>query len=507
MVSVKKLRQPGQFDLEIARVITCEGISIDLKEAATVMEIEFSEDVGSNAILGFIVFHETVGATNVGPLIGQEYLQILINTPSLKGKKSKIDFTENLLHVIGIPDVKEVNNVTITTMSFTTSEVIHSKRTRVTRPLEGTFSSLTTTLLQKDLQCKKDLYIETSIGVKHVIPHDRTPFNMIKEFGRQAISKENGSPTYYFYENIRGFNFRSLESLFAEGSKFQFAVVEPGAKTGKKPGLSDGKVMDEKLTRDMAQIIKYNFVQKREHFLVAPSGGLSSNLISHNIFHKNYTSTTYNYFDNRKSEKHINTFAGEKDNPLYSDAPVDKEGRRVSDFTYTKFLSPETEIRTKDSQADFNSTVLKSSQYDRWSDGKKRYVFDQRKTNNWLQRRRSNLLNLDTSGALTIQAHGNLSVACGDIVTLDIPEASAPDSSGDGKSRFYRDTHLVKAITHDFSVALGAHTMHMTLHKDSVKEKFELNDKDGFVETKPVKTPKIFNEEDFYGGEIDYDEE
>ena len=43
--------------------------------------------------------------------------------------------------------------------------------------------------------------------------------------------------------------------------------------------------------------------------------------------------------------------------------------------------------------------------------------------------------------------------------------------------------------------------------KDSVKEKFELNDKDGFVETKPVKTPKIFNEEDFYGGEIDYDEE
>ena len=150
MASVKKLRQPGQFDLEIAKVITCEGISIDLKEAAAVMEIEFSEDVGSNAILGFIVFHETVGATNVGPLIGQEYLQILINTPSLKGKKSKIDFTENLLHVIGIPDVKEVNNVTITTMSFTTSEVIHSKRTRVTRPLEGTFSSLTTPLLQKD---------------------------------------------------------------------------------------------------------------------------------------------------------------------------------------------------------------------------------------------------------------------------------------------------------------------------------------------------------------------
>ena len=506
MASVKKLRQAGQFDLEIAKVITCEGTSIDIKD--NVIEIQFSEDVESNSITGVIVFHETVGATNVGPLIGQEYLQILINTPSLKGKKSKIDFTENLLHVTGIPDSIETNNATITTMSFITSEVIHSKRARVTRPLEGTYSSLTTTLLQKDLQCKKDLYIETSIGVKHVIPHDRTPFNMIAEFGRQAISKEYGSPTYFFYENLRGFHFRSLESLFAEGSKFHFAVVEPGARAGKKPGLSSGKDMDAKLTRDMAQIIQYDFVPKREHFLVAPSGGLSSNLISHNIFHKNYTSTTYNYFDNRKIEKHINTFAGEKDNPLYSDAPVDKEGRRVSDFIYTKFLSPETEIRTVDSEPSFSGTgVLKSSQYDRWSNGKKRYVFDQRKTNNWLQRRRSNLLNLDTSGALTIQVHGNLSVACGDLVIVDIPEASAPGSSKDGKSRFYRDTHLVKAITHDFSVMGNAHTMHMKLHKDSIKEPFELNDEDGFVETKPVKTPKIFNEEDFYGSEIDYDEE
>ena len=49
--------------------------------------------------------------------------------------------------------------------------------------------------------------------------------------------------------------------------------------------------------------------------------------------------------------------------------------------------------------------------------------------------------------------------------------------------------------------------MSMTVHKDSVKEPFILDEEGAFVEIKPVKTPKIFNEEDFYGSEIDYDEE
>jgi len=505
MATVKKLTQPGQFDVQIVKLITCEGTSANIADVVT--EINFYESLEDFAVSGRILFQDTAGVTNIGPLIGQEYLQVLINTPSLKGKKSKIDFTENLLHINGIINQMEVNNVTFTTMSFVSSELVHSRRTKINRKLEGTYSDLVTTLLQKDLQCKKDLYIETSSGIKHIMPHDRTPFSMIDEFEREAVSKENGSPTYYFYENLKGFHFRSLESLFAEGSKFQYAPVEPGARVGKEPGIKSGKDFDEKLTRDLAAIQEYNTDPGRQLFDVASQGGYSSNLISHNIFHKNYTSTTYNYFDNRKNEKHINSYTDEQDNPLYSDAPVDEEGRRLSDFSYIKFLSPETEIRTKDSEADFNSTVLKSSQFDRWSNGKKRYVFDQRKTNNWLQRRRSNLLNLNYSGSLTVEVFGNLSIGCGDLVSIDLPEASANETSKDGKNRFYRGVHLIKNLRHVFKRDDGLHTMTMTVHKDSVKEPFILDEEGAFVETKPVKTPKIFNEEDFYGGEIDYDEE
>ena len=516
MATANKLSEPGQFDLELANIITSEGVVVDL--TASVVQVQFFESIESNSLTGYLVVQDTVGLTNVGPLIGQEYLQILITTPSLKGKKSKIDFTKNLLHVTSIVEQNEENNTTFTTFEFVTSELIHSKRRRINRPLEGEYSALVTTLLQNDLQCKKDLYIETSMGTKHVIPHNRTPFNMIAEFARQAVSKEHGSPTYHFYENLRGFHFRSLESMYAEGSKYTYANVEPGAKTGKEPGLSDGKVMDEKLTRDLAAIQDYTVTAGRHFMVTAPSGGFSSTLTSHNIFHKNYTVTSFNYFDDFEPEpgkidnkrKMINFFSGEKDNPLYSHAFVDKEERRISDFTYTTFLAPDTEIRTKDSQADFNSTDLKSSQYDRWSktrDGiEKRYLYHQRKSPNWLQRRRANLLNLNTSGALAVEVFGNTALTCGDTVTVNLPEASFNGTSDDGLSRFYRGVHLIKTLKHTFDIGAKRHMMNLVLYKDSVKQPFEFEDRDGFVETKPVKSGKVYNEEQFYSQTPDYDE-
>ena len=92
-------------------------------------------------------------------------------------------------------------------------------------------------------------------------------------------------------------------------------------------------------------------------------------------------------------------------------------------------------------------------------------------------------------------------------MSIDLPEASTNETSKDGKSRFYRGVHLIKNLRHIFLLSNRSHTMSMTVHKDSVKEPFILDEEGAFVEIKPIKTPKIFNEEDFYGSEIDYDEE
>ncbi len=506
-MSTDKYQEPGQFDIKVVNLITGEGTEVDLK--ALVMGVQLYEDINANCIVGYITLQDTVGLTNAAPLIGQEYLQLHITTPSLSGKKSEVNFIKNVLHVTGVTEQYEGNqNLTVTTLEFVTSEFIHSRRTRIERQLKGEYSSLVQTVLQSDLTCKKDLYIETTVGVKHVNPCNHTPFKMISEWCRQSVSKEHGSPTYHFYENLKGYHFRSLESLYAEGSKFEFLVVEPGSRVGDEPGVRSGPDHDKKMTRDMAQIQDYSVEGSKNIADVAPRGGLSSTMTNHNIFHKSYSTTSYNYFDNREDEKHINKFAGDADNPIYSDAFVDKEERRISDFKYTTFLTPDSEIRTVDSEANFteDDAVFKDAQFDVWSDKKKKYNFSQRKSSSWLQRRRSNLLLGQKNGSLVLNVFGNTAIVCGDLVTVNLPEKDHSANSQKGKHRFYRGVHLIQTLKHEFNAATKKHTMAMTLLKDSVEERLKPSPADGFIEIKPKKSGKIFNEGQMYSGTPDYDE-
>ena len=172
-------------------------------------EIVLYESIEANSITGHIAVFDTVGLSNIGPVVGQEYLKLVISTPSLNKEKFKINFDENVLHVTKIVDRQNSGDLSNTILEFVSSELIHSKRTRVNRTLKGTYSELAKTLLQNDLQCK-------------IITPNAAPFSLISRWAQQAVSKEHGSPTFHFYENIKGYHFRSIESMFAEGSKFTY---------------------------------------------------------------------------------------------------------------------------------------------------------------------------------------------------------------------------------------------------------------------------------------------
>ena len=197
-----KLLEPGQFDIQKIILITSEGKEIDLLVLKAVSEIQLYESIGASAITGYIAIFDTVGLSNIGPIMGQEYLKLVISTPSLTGDNTLINFDEDVLHVTKVVARDNIRDASTNLLEFVSSEVIHSKRTRVNRTLKGTYSELAKTLLQNDLQCKKDLYIETSVGQKQIITPNSAPFSLISRWAQQAVSKEHGSPTFHFYENI-----------------------------------------------------------------------------------------------------------------------------------------------------------------------------------------------------------------------------------------------------------------------------------------------------------------
>ena len=76
---------------------------------------------------------------------------------------------------------------------------------------------------KKYLNSKKDFWLEdTKTNCKYVIPALK-PFDTINFLAGEAISGKYNNAGYLFFENSKGYHFRSLESMLAMGG----AVARP----------------------------------------------------------------------------------------------------------------------------------------------------------------------------------------------------------------------------------------------------------------------------------------
>lgn len=474
-----RFTRPGEFNIERAELLTSEGVFIDISNS--IVDLIIIESIVNLSITGHIALADNLSLATFGPIIGQEYLVLKISTPSIHGSEFKIDFTRNVFHINKIETRVQAGNTTsVNVLQFTSSEIVHNQRSLVSRSLKGTYSDIVTELLRNDVNCKKSLFIEESVGLKKYIAPNVKPFDIIRTMSRQAVSVYNNSPTFVFYENIRGYHFRTLESLYASGTVFEYQEGTGGIppNTNNTGGKGNENIRSENTLR---RILSY-FIPKGANTLAATTvGALSSQLLVHDITNKMVTSHNYNYFENRKDEKHINYWYGLNDGAVYNNVAIDDRGRNFSEFPCVQFLTPEAESRfdTYTPSEDVN------------------FPYIDRQSENWLQKRRSYMTNILSSHGIVITVMGTTLVAAGDCVELHMLEKTG-QSQGKDPDRFFQGPFLVHSVKHEFNIGEGIHTMELSLQKDSVASNF-LND-DGHVEPKPIETGQIFSDNDFYRG-------
>ena len=76
-MSQEKLQRPGQFVLDVCTLNTSGNAVIDLVGGANVMHITFFEDMLTPYVQGSIVIQNQGAASNIGPIIGQETLELV----------------------------------------------------------------------------------------------------------------------------------------------------------------------------------------------------------------------------------------------------------------------------------------------------------------------------------------------------------------------------------------------------------------------------------------------
>jgi hypothetical protein len=86
MSTGQKIRFAGDVSIERVRITTSKGFYLDV--TAQTIAIQYYEDIFSPFISGSIILKESFDFTNLFPLIGEEYLDLEIITPTLDDQKA-----------------------------------------------------------------------------------------------------------------------------------------------------------------------------------------------------------------------------------------------------------------------------------------------------------------------------------------------------------------------------------------------------------------------------------
>ena len=466
----------GDFELEVLDLVTVSGMRIDL--IASCVGITIFEDIFSLALTGTIAISDAYNLPSHGPILGQEYLHLKIRTPSFPDvETTAIDFSENVFLVHSMSTRKKIApGVQGYVLSFASQELIKNQRLKVTQSLTGSWSDLVEQMLRDDkyLNTAKNILIEKTAGVKRFVAPNIRPLDVVVLGTKQAIAQTGGEPTFLFYETFDGFHFRSLASIYNEQPSFLFKTVQPGSNPPVGRGMN--------IAKQLETILDYSIVNNNDTIIGYRGGMYGSKLITHDIVNKTYKTSNYNYHDNFISEPHIvsGTTAERIEYPIVSELYVNQEGR-VSDFHGRTFVVPETNS-SLDSEKDAQHVTTANTS-----------PFNSYKPSSWMQRRNSQMLQLENAFNINLRVHGNTMIRVGKVVTVNIPYVQASSlKKAEPLDKFYNGPFLIKRIRHDFAMMQSPpkHTMSMNLVKDSLEEELP-NPADNLEPSAPTHGSKI----------------
>ena len=226
-----KIQKAGSYVVDKARIITSSAANKDL--VGVLVHIQFYEDIESGSITGQCLLNDLVDISTLGPIIGQEYLRLKLKTNTSKESDESIyDFTENMLLINSLKvSVPLASGNKMLLIDFSTSDVQKDQRTRINQSYTGSFSDIFKRIMRDHLNSKKKLYVEPSSGVKKIVVPYLSPFETINMMKRQAVTARDGSPTYMFFEDFKGYHFRSLSSMYVQPTSFTYEASVAGTKS------------------------------------------------------------------------------------------------------------------------------------------------------------------------------------------------------------------------------------------------------------------------------------
>ena len=451
-----ELRYAGEYIVDVCELHTVSGAIIDMTEQFSTISV--FEDIFSNFITGSISFVDTNNLLTNLPIIGQEKLLLKLTTPNgddVSNRLSSIDFTDNPLYIYKINNKTQVNDNTVAfSVAFTTSEAIRANRIRVSQSFTGEPSEDIVKKILRDEQLmnsKKEYYYElTSNNYKFVAPNMR-PMEFINAVARRCLSKEyNNAPTFLFYETVKGFYFRTIDSMMdRKNPRFIYRELTPNT-------IRDGESRPNAAV-NLTNILNYEVLPTTDVMMNMRRGMYGSKLTMIDLVNKTKEDFEYNYFDDFQEDKHADAFNayGSVNAPLASEARDDFQNR-LSDYTESAIFMQAVD---RDSP-----NGLFSARYEG--------QYDYTGTDIWLQRRKGRFSSLDSAITLRVEVPGNTTLQAGDLIGIEMRNQGM--LAEDKKDPYFSGRYLVRKLRHEFTFAEGSpkHTVYLDCVRDTIKQPY-----------------------------------
>tara|TARA_B100000900_G_C20588188_1_gene720514 strand:+ start:628 stop:2013 length:1386 start_codon:yes stop_codon:yes gene_type:complete len=432
----------GEYALEECKLLSSTGVVARLEDA--VIEFNIFENMFTSSLMLSLMIVDKENLIMNMPIVGQEFVSFKVTT---KGVGS-FDFTENVFSVHKVSARQDASaGAQIYELSCISTEALRNNRTRVSKSFSGTNSEIIESILRDTnlISTNKQITMdETSRLRKYVAPNTR-PIDFIRTITRESFSKKfGGSPHYFFFENTKGFQFRVLDSLYKEPFQGEFVASEAMK--------IDGENKRGNLENDYRRILNFTLSHSNDTLMSSRMGMLGSNLIKYNIFHKNYTEHTFNYFDNFKNFGRIDQ------NPIYNQVTIDEKQNTLGDF-------PNAKIQVHPSSNDGTHDTM-------YYDTDTGYNFSDNNAENWLSTRRSKMVELRNGGlSIQLKTRGYCKLSAGDKIHLTLP-ITGKDHGKSKIDTFYEGEFLVTQLRHNFDQSERKHTMLMSAVKDAIPTEF-----------------------------------
>ena len=447
----------NEYLLSECKLYTVGGLELDLSELVTAVNIY--EDIFNNSITGDISFIDTNNILGNANIIGQEKLSLILATPDgsdVYDRENAIDFSQIPFYIYKVNSSQLVNDRTMGyTISFTTSEIVRNGHIRVSQSYKGEPAVDIIKKVIRDselLNSKKEFfYEETSNNYKVVAPNMR-PFDFINMIARKSLSKEyNFAPTFLFYETVKGYFFRTLDSMMdRKNPRMIYREANPNTLTDK--GVQD-------LAKNLQNILNYSVVSATDTLSSQRSGMYASKLLEVDLFNKSYKTYDYDYVKKYTDDVHIDSFtkSGSAQAPVLSEA-TDDFGFKLSEYPDSVFF-----VQTTDKTNELFTPMHQEGT---------ETPYDTINVHQWLQRRKSRFAQLASALTLRVEVPGNTSIQAGDVVGLEIMNRSS--NSEEEMDVNYTGRYLVTKLHHVFSKGQGRykHTVHMECVRDTVSEAY-----------------------------------